>query len=125
VRLLLDTHVMIWLLGNEPELSDDLVESIADPWTDVSVSAASIWEASIKSSLGKLELDGDLVAACRDAGFDPLPIDLEHASLAGRLPRHHADPVDRMLVAQAQIEDLTLVTRDPALTAYDIPILAA
>ena len=126
MRVLLDTHVALWLLGDGVhELADDLVERLADPATDVQLSAASVWEVEIKRGLGKLTVDADIVEAGEAAGLAALPISHQHAVVAGRLPRHHADPFDRMLVAQAQLEDLTLVTRDPALQAYDVPILLA
>lgn len=125
MRLLLDTHVVIWWVAGGDELDEGVREAIADPAAEVAVSAATIWEASIKRALGKLEIDGDLVVAARDAGFEPLPVDLHHAALAGALPPHHRDPFDRMLVAQAQLEDLTLVTRDPKLRSYDVAILPA
>jgi len=126
MRVLLDTHVALWLLGEGVHtLADDLVETLADPRTDVALSAASVWEIAIKTGLGKLRVDSDVVAAAEDAGFSPLPVNHQHARLAGALPRHHGDPFDRMLVAQAQLEDLTLVTRDPRMRAYDVPILPA
>ena len=89
------------------------------------VSAASIWEASIKRAKGKLRTTDDLAAAVAAEPFEPLPISLEHAERAGSLPALHGDPFDRMLVAQAQTEDLTLVTRDRVFDSYDVPLLQA
>lgn len=89
------------------------------------VSAATVWEATIKQAAGKLTIPGDLVDAASAIGFEPLTISLAHGQRAGRLPRHHGDPFDRMLVAQAQHERLTLVTADRRLQAYDVDILAA
>lgn len=89
------------------------------------MTAASVWELSIKRALGKLEVGAGLESELDSDGFSSLPITVDHAALAGALPRHYGDPFDRMLVAQAQLEDLTLITRDPRLRAYDVPILPA
>lgn len=124
MNLLLDTHVVLWWLAADP-LSDDASARIADPSARVVVSAASIWEASIKRSLGKLRVDGSLAQHAADAGFELLPVLAGHAEAAGDLPHHHRDPFDRMLVAQAAAERLTLVTRDPAFDAYEVPVLPA
>ena len=122
MNLLLDTHALLWWLGGEP-LDDAATERIADPEALVAVSAASIWEASIKAALGQLAVPGPLGDAAREEGFEPLPITFEHAERTGQLPPHHRDPFDRMLVAQAQHEGLTIVTRDRAFDAYDVPVL--
>ena len=89
------------------------------------MSAASAWEISIKTALGKLRFDGDLTAVLKAVGFDPLAIDVEHALAAGALPPVHRDPFDRMLVAQARAEGLTVVTRDDVFESYDVPTLRA
>jgi PIN domain nuclease of toxin-antitoxin system len=120
--LLLDTHAVLWWLAGEP-MADDTAQRIADPSTLVAVSAASIWEASIKAALGKLDAPEPLAEAAVAAGFEPLPISFVHAQRAGELPDHHRDPFDRMLVAQAEIEGLTVVTRDPSFDAYGVPLL--
>jgi PIN domain nuclease of toxin-antitoxin system len=123
-RLLLDTHAFLWWLTDDPALSAAARDAIADPAAIVYVSAATIWEISIKTQLGRLEvLDADLVAEISASEFAELPIAARHADRAGRLPPHHADPFDRMLVAQAQLEGLVCVTRDPAFDAYGVPIL--
>ena len=88
------------------------------------VTAASVWEISIKQALGKLNIDGDLDAVLAE-DFEPIPITFDDARRAGSLPGHHRDPFDRMLVAQAQARDLVLVSRDPVLQPYDVPILVA
>jgi PIN domain nuclease of toxin-antitoxin system len=126
VRLLLDTHALLWWLGDDPTLSRGAREAIADPDALVHVSAASVWECAIKATLGKLDLGGaDLAAEIPVNGFEELPISARHALTAGALPRHHDDPFDRMLVAQARLEELVLVTRDPAFAAYGVSTLSA
>lgn len=124
MRLLVDTHVLIWWADDKP-IGRDAGEAISDPANDVWVSAATIWESEIKTALGKLAVDGDLVESARDNGFAELAVTFEHALAAGRLPSHHRDPFDRMLIAQAQLEGFTVVTRDPAFRDYDVPLLAA
>jgi PIN domain nuclease of toxin-antitoxin system len=89
----------------------------------VVVSAASIWEAAIKRALGKLDAPEPLGQTAQDEGFEPLAISSDHAELAAQLPQHHRDPFDRMLVAQAVIEGLTIVSRDPVFDAYDVPVM--
>lgn len=122
MNLLLDTHTLLWWLGGE-RLDEEAMERIADPSTVVAVSAASIWEAAAKRALGKLDIPEPLGRAAIEEGFEPLPVTFDHAELAGGLPRHHRDPFDRMLVAQAQLERLAIVTRDPAFDDYDVAVL--
>jgi PIN domain nuclease of toxin-antitoxin system len=124
VSLLLDTHVVLWWLTDDPTLADDIKDRL-DREPDVHVSAATIWEVAIKQAIGKLPEPAGLPERIRDSGFTPLPISSEHAIIAGRLPMIHRDPFDRMLVAQAQCEDLTLVTRDPNCQKYEIAVLQA
>ena len=100
-------------------------EAIADPANLVAVSAASAWEISIKKALGKLTAPDDLEQQVQVGGFVPLPISIAHGIAAGRLPRHHEDPFDRMLIAQAFAEGLTIVTRDKRFDDYSVPLLAA
>ena len=123
MNLLLDTHALIWWIEGGHRVAPPARDAIADPAALVFASVASVWEIAIKRALGKLEappLDDELDVH----GFGSIPIGLEHAERAGALPRHHGDPFDRMLVAQAQIEDLVLVTRDPAFAGYDVRTLA-
>jgi PIN domain nuclease of toxin-antitoxin system len=122
MNLLLDTHTVLWWLM-DADLESDALEAIADPGNLVHVSAVSVWEASIKAALGKLDVPESLELAFNADGIEPLPIELRHAERAGALPPHHRDPFDRMLVAQAQLEGLTLVTRDLAFAPYEVPIL--
>jgi PIN domain nuclease of toxin-antitoxin system len=123
LNLLLDTHVLLWWLADSVEVKDEARTAIGDAANTVWVSAASAWEISIKRALGKLRAPGDLEGAINRSGFSALPITLRHADLAGRLPRHHDDPFDRMLIAQASTEHLTIVTRDARFQAYGVNVL--
>lgn len=123
MRLLLDTHVLIWWATGAP-LAAPAAAAIASA-REVVVSSASVWEAEIKAASGKLVLDADLVEEPLLHGFVALPITAEHGALAARLPLHHRDPFDRVLVAQAQLESLTLVTRDPVFARYEVQLLPA
>ncbi|MEZ5331489.1 MAG: type II toxin-antitoxin system VapC family toxin [Thermoanaerobaculia bacterium] len=124
MRLLLDTHAFLWWLQDAPQLSATARDAVADPGSLVFVSAASIWEIAIKRSLGRIDSgEADLVAEIEANDFVELPIAARHAEAAGSLPRHHEDPFDRMLVAQARLEGLTCVTRDGAFGAYDVATL--
>lgn len=123
--LLLDTHALLWWLADDPALSPVARAAIAAGPTRVFVSAASAWEMSIKHAQGKLESPDDLEAQLITHRFQPLPITVAHALVAGRLPRHHGDPFDRMLIAQAQFHQLTVVTHDPRFQPYSVPILWA
>ena len=125
MRLLLDTHVLLWWLADDPRLSEVAAEAIASADNDVLVSAGSVWEIEIKRAKGTLETPDDLLEEIESAGFRLLPIEAVHAQAAGRLPRHHDDPFDRMLVAQAAAQSATLVTSDAALPPYGIATLAA
>ena len=122
MNLLLDTHVLLWWLVDAP-LPPDVRSRMADPDVLVAVSAATLWEIAIKRALGKLRLEGSIAGHVDSAGFESLPISPEHAERAGDLPAHHRDPFDRMLVAQAQTEGLTLVARDPIFAMYDVDVL--
>ena len=124
MKILLDTHVLLWWLSGDRALPRAAHAAIADPETTVVVSAASAWEIAIKRVAGRLEAPDDLVDALRANDFEMLAISVAHALAAGRLPPHHGDPFDRMLVAQAQIEGLTLVTVDQRLPEYDVTLLA-
>jgi PIN domain nuclease of toxin-antitoxin system len=125
MRLLLDTHVLLWALGDPGELDDEARSAIVDPDNEVLVSAGSTWEIAIKSALGKLRAPDDLSEQIAASHFAELGITIEHTLTAGALPRHHADPFDRLLVAQAQLEGLALLTRDKRLELYGVSTLAA
>jgi len=124
VSLLLDTHVVLWWLADDPALSDE-IKTRLDHELDVYVSAATVWEVAIKQAIGKLAEPADLPERVRGSGFRELAIGFDHAIAAGRLPLIHRDPFDRMLVAQARCENLTLVTRDPRCQQYEVAVLPA
>ena len=121
-RLLLDTHVFLWWREESRRLGREARAAIGAAEV-VFVSAATAWEAAIKIALGRLQLPDTVESGVADSGFEKLPIDFAHAAAAGQLPAHHSDPFDRMLVAQARLETLTLVTHDRHLKPYDVHIL--
>ena len=125
MRLLLDTHALLWWLAGGAELSAEARAAIAEPGNQVLVSAASVWEIGIKQARGKLRAPEGLLEQIERHRFRLLPIEGAHALGAAALPPLHPDPFDRMLVAQAQAEGLCIVTRDPAIPAYAVPIIAA
>jgi len=122
LRLLLDTHAAIWWLDADSRLSTSARDAVTRAGRDAGVSVASVWEASIKRVAGRLH-GPDLLGAVAAAGFPFLRIDEHHAKLAGELPLLHRDPFDRMLVAQAMIEQLAIVTRDPDIPRYGVPVV--
>ena len=123
-RLLLDTYALIWALSSPSRLPARVARMLRDPENDVYASAVATWEIAIKSALGKIETDVAAVArAAREADFEELPVTLAHTARLTTLPQHHRDPFDRLLVAQAIEEDLTLVTHDPAIGRYPVPVL--
>ena len=124
-RLLLDTHAFIWWIAGNESLGMQARAQIADTANEIYISAATVWEMSIKRQLGKLSAPDDLEAIVEHCGFTPLSISLFHAQQAGGLPTHHRDPFDRMLVAQAQAEGLCVVTQDAVLPAYGVQLLPA
>jgi PIN domain nuclease of toxin-antitoxin system len=129
VRLLLDTHIALWALVDDQRLPLRARALIADPANTVVVSAASIWEIAVKHALGRggpnaMPLSGaQALSYCREAGYDLLPITPEHATAVEGLPPVHADPFDRVLIAQALAETLRLLTHDDALAAYGQMVL--
>ena len=126
MRLLIDTHVFLWWRGDDPRLGEEERQAIRDGQNDVLLSAASIWEIAIKRSLGRLQVPEAASAAAARLGFEPLPIAFAHAEATALLPPLHRDPFDRLLVAQARTEGLTLVTSDPLIRAYpDVAFLPA
>jgi PIN domain nuclease of toxin-antitoxin system len=121
--LLLDTHALLWSVGDKDRLSVAAHDVLSAGVVPAYVSAASVWEIAIKRASGKLDVPETLLDKVAEARFIELRITFEHAIRAGALPPHHGDPFDRMIVAQAQSEGLTVVTRDQRIAAYDVPVL--
>lgn len=124
-RLLLDTCVVLWLLQGSPRLSSETLRQIEKPLNEVYVSAASAWEMAIKRALGRLDAPENLGEELAKAKFTELQVTIAHCEQAALLPTIHGDPFDRMLVAQAQAEELTLVTSDPEIMKYDVETMEA
>lgn len=124
-RILLDTHALLWWLSGDQLLGRSSIEAISNQDNDIFVSAASIWEIAIKKQKGLLEAPDDFDSIIVEEGFKQLPISLYHAEQAGELELHHKDPFDRMLVAQAQAEGLTLMTSDNEIPKYSVKIINA
>jgi len=124
VRLLLDTHALIWWLAADDALSSAARSAIADSANDVFVSAASAWEIATKHRIGKLPgaalLAADVAGYVAAQGFNELPISIRHGQIAGNLPRIHKDPFDRMLIAQAVAADMTIVSNETLFRAYGV-----
>jgi PIN domain nuclease of toxin-antitoxin system len=123
VKLLLDTHAALWWLADDHRVGTVAAALLADPASTVLLSAAVVWEVAIKRSLGKLDAPDDFAVTLIRAGSHPLPITVAHAEAVAGLEPHHRDPFDRMLVAQAAVEQAALVSSDPALHAYGVPII--
>ena len=121
MKLLLDTHALLWSLSDDARLGPTARELIIDPANDVLVSIASLWEIVIKTRIGKLEASfADIDRAIDAQGFVRLPIDPHHLDALGRLPALHRDPFDQLLIAQAQVEDARLMTNDVEIARYDV-----
>lgn len=129
MRLILDSHVFLWWLQDDRRLSRSARRFIEAPSSDVFVSAASIWEIAIKLSIGKLRWRSragvDLASTITDCGFAELPVTARHAAAVRELPHHHADPFDRLLIAQALCEDLQIITGDDAFGSYGVRTIEA
>ena len=123
MKLILDTHAALWWLSGDERFGRSAEEHLSDTTNQVLLSAAVVWEIAIKRSLGKLDAPGDFAPTLLGAGAHPLPISLDHAAAVELLPRHHRDPFDRLLVAQAMIERAAVVSADEALQAYDIRVV--
>ena len=123
MRLLLDTHIFLWWLADDPALSAKAREVIGNGNNMIYISAASVWEISVKKSLGKLEAPENIETIVEQERFQKLPITLGHGEAAGQLPAHHRDPFDRILIAQARCEDLILVTVDQDIPKYQVQLL--
>lgn len=125
VRLLLDTNTLIWALSDPGRLSDYAAEQIRDEANEVFVSAVSAWEIGVRRAKRRLDLPENLKAMMAEKGFEPLPVSFLHAFAVEDLPHEHHDPFHRMLVAQAQVEGLTLVSADREMRHYPISLLPA
>jgi PIN domain nuclease of toxin-antitoxin system len=124
VNLLLDTRLVLWwMAGEASRISKKALVALGSDGVDPVVSAVTIWEAAIKRGLGKLEAPGDLLTQLEGAGVELLPIAPRHADLVASLPLHHRDPFDRLLVAQATLEGMPLVSDDKSLRRYDIEVV--
>lgn len=125
MRLLLDSHVLLWWLDEPARLASPLRQVMHDPANEVYFSPASIWELGLKMAKGKLRLPLDLAAALESDGIVELPISAAHATRTLTLPTVHFDPFDRLLIGQALVEGLVLATRDQVIHRYDVPVIEA
>jgi PIN domain nuclease of toxin-antitoxin system len=125
LRLLLDTNALVWTLLGRRRLSPAAVEAIEDPANEVFVSVVSAWEIEIKMAKGKLPMPEPLGEALVEQRFESLPVTLRHVLAVEALPRHHRDPFDRMLIAQAQLERMTLVSADRKMRDYPVSLMSA
>ena len=125
MRLLLDTHLLVWWFVDR-RISQGATELIRDPANQLYASAASVWEVAIKAALGKIEVKPDaLLAGLRDGGFQELAVSSRHATQVGLLPLHHRDPFDRLLVSQSLCESMSLLTDDRVLAVYGPTVIVA
>jgi PIN domain nuclease of toxin-antitoxin system len=125
MKLLLDTHVLIWWLEDPTQVAVHVREAVSRPENHVLVSAVSAWEIAIKRSIGKLNVPQDLEIVVPGSGFEWLPVTAKHAIATESLPPIHRDPFDRLLVAQAIVEEATIVTRDANMPKYAVPSILA
>lgn len=123
MRLLLDTHMFLWWDRQPLRVPAALRAAIEDDTSQVFVSVATVWEIAIKRATGKLQFAASIIDTIDRLGFELLPINGAHAEHAGGLPRHHNDPFDRLLIAQAYLEGMVLGTQDPAMRAYGVTML--
>lgn len=121
MKLLLDTHCLLWWLDDPSVIAVPTRKLISDPRNDIFISAAVIWEIAIKQSIGKLTVIGDVDLCIAKSNFNRLPIAFEHAWFTKKLPMIHKDPFDRILIAQAMVESATIVTRDANIPLYGVP----
>jgi PIN domain nuclease of toxin-antitoxin system len=123
MNLLLDTHVLLWWLDDNRMLSKKGRNAISDPNNLIILSSVVIWEIRIKQALGKLEIPPDFFLVLKNQNFEFLSVTAQHAYAVGDLPMHHRDPFDRMIIAQAKLEGLSVVTHDSEFKNYAVPIL--
>jgi PIN domain nuclease of toxin-antitoxin system len=120
VRLLIDTHILLWADERPRQIAETLRAAMRDPTNEIVVSAATIWEIAVKRAIGKLHFDRPIVAAVLALGFEILPVAGAHAEHAGNLPPHHNGPFDRLIIAQAYLEGMVLGTQDRRMRPYGI-----
>lgn len=120
MKILLDTHYLLWWLGATPELGVQARSLISDPKNVIFFSTVSLWELRIKEGLGKIELPKSFTEVLSQEAFEALPVGVKHTEALRGMPLHHRDPFDRMLIAQAQTEKLTLLTKDRMIASYDV-----
>ena len=123
MKLLLDTHAVLWFLSGDERLGDNAKRHLSDDTNRVLLSAAVVWEIAVKRSLGKLVVPDEYLSLLLDAGVQPLAVSVAHAAAVEHLPPHHPDPFDRMLVSQATIEGAALISCDDALRPYDVTLV--
>lgn len=128
MKALLDTHTFLWWITDHPQLSSRVRKIVSDGKNTLFLSAASGWEIAIKSSLGKIQLPGDdlesfLLEQLTINGISPLPVRMDHALHVHKLPPYHRDPFDRLLVAQAQLEDMPILTSDSQIADYPVRVV--
>lgn len=123
MKLLLDTHAALWWLGDDKRLGPSAADLLAEASNDVLLSAAVVWEVAIKRSLGKLMAPDGFASILTGAGANALPVTIAHAEVVERLEWHHRDPFDRMLIAQATVEQAVVVSSDQALRPYGVPLV--
>jgi PIN domain nuclease of toxin-antitoxin system len=123
LKYLLDTHTLIWWLANDATLSQTAKKIIANPDNLIFVSAASAWEIAIKKQIGKLNIPDDLEIQIEQNDFQPLSINISHAAYIEKLPLHHKDPFDRIIIAQAICEKMKIITRDKKFDAYQVDVI--
>ena len=123
MNLILDTHIILWWLDNSDKLPEKYLRAIENSNNICFISSASIWEISIKSAIGKLEIPDNFTDILHQEGFRELPVSWTHAAMVRKLPFHHKDPFDRLIIAQSIIEDYTLLTVDKIIPEYEVKIL--
>ena len=124
-RYLLDTHILIWWFEGSPKLKPEIREIIQSGANAIYLSSGAIWEMAIKQSIGRLEFPSDLESLLQEDNIQVLPIAASHALAVATLPHHHRDPFDRIQIVQAQLDGLTLISRDEAFEQYDVQLITA
>jgi PIN domain nuclease of toxin-antitoxin system len=123
MRLLIDTHILLWLNSGQENLTSDQMAVLSDPTNEVFVSAVTVWEIVVKRAKGLIRFDGRIESMVESQGFQHLPVSAAHAEGIAELPMYHRDPFDRMLIAQSRIEQMTLITSDAAIRKYPVVCL--